>query len=55
MEYLAKGSLLDVLHSSTKESLGMMQLIMFARDIACGMEYLARKMVNVIEKFPPLF
>ena len=53
MEYLAKGSLLNLLHVD-KKSFGTLQLIMFARDIACGMEYLASKMVRGII-FVPCF
>ena len=45
MEYLGKGSLLNILQSS-KDSIGRLQLFMFARDIASGMEYLASKEVT---------
>ena len=44
MEYLGKGSLLSVLQRS-EDSIGQLQLFMFARDIASGMEYLASKKV----------
>lgn len=50
MEYLAKGSLLNVLHVS-KDEIGIKDLIKFARDIACGMEYLVNEKVNMSKLF----
>ena len=47
MEYLAKGSLLNMLRVS-KKFLGTLQLMIFASDIASGMEYLASKKVLVL-------
>jgi len=44
MEYLAKGSLLNMLRVS-KKHLGTLQLIMFANDVASGMDYLASKKI----------
>ena len=51
MEYLSKGSLHNLLHVC-KDALGTLQLIMFARDIACGMEYLATEKVELPSVFP---